>query len=139
MLSVLFSVLSAIPGLAGKFFDWQVKKANVELDGFKTGAGVDLVAFQTYMAAQVDTNRMKLAQNSWWGAKLIILTAGIPASLHFAAVFLDTLIPPFGSWGVPKLPAPYDTYQWAIVQSFFLVMPVQTGINAVAQWLNRGR
>jgi hypothetical protein len=137
--SILFLILNAIPGLAGKFLDWQVKKANVELDGFKTGAEVDLAAFQAHLAAQVEINRMKVAQNAWWGAKLIILIAGIPASLHFGAVFLDTIIPPFGSWGIPRLPAPYDVYQWAIVQSFFLVMPVQTLASAVSQWLGRKR
>jgi hypothetical protein len=132
-------LLSVLPGLAGAVLKHFEAKADRELQGFTTATGADLEAFRAYMAAQIEVNRMKLAQNAWWGAKLIILTTGIPASLHFAAVFLDTLIPPFGSWGVPRLPAPYDTYQWAIVQSFFLVMPVQTGINALAQWLNRGR
>jgi hypothetical protein len=130
-------LLGLLPGLASSIFDYFKAKGDRELEGFKTASGVDLAAFQAYMNAQVEINRMKQAQNAWWGAKLIILVAGIPASAHFAAVFLDTVIPPFGSWGVPKLPAPYDVYQWAIVQSFFIIMPVQTGINAVSQWLNR--
>jgi|SRR5882672_9083496 len=137
MWGIVLSLISSIPGLAGKFFDLQAAKANVELQGFTTAAGVDLAGYKAYLEAQVETNRMKMAQNAWWGAKLIILIAGIPASLHFAAVFLDTLIPPFGSWGIPKLPPPYDTYQWAIVQSFFLVMPVQTVASAVSAWLTR--
>ena len=152
MLALLFGVLSAIPGLAGKFFDWQAKKADVELQGFTTAAGVDHEGYKAYLTAQVETNRMKLVQNSWWGAKLIILVAGIPAAFHFALVMLDSSCPATWEWnvvaGVAKggcgfkftaLPAPYDTYQWAIVQSFFLVMPVQTGVSAVAQWLNRRR
>lgn len=139
MLSLLFGALSVIPGLLGKFLDYQVQKANVDLQGFTTAAGVDLAAYQAHLNAQVEINRMKLSQNSWWGAKTIILVSGIPASIHFAAVFLDTTIPPYGSWGIPKLPAPYDTYQWAIVQSFFLVMPVMTVSNAVAAWLARKR
>lgn len=39
--------------------------------------------------------------------------------------------------GIPALPPPYDTYQWAIVQSFFLVMPAMPLANAVSQWLAR--
>lgn len=135
----VFSLLTSLPGLAEKFLDWQVKKANVELEGFKTAAGFDVQAYQIYMNALVETNRMKLAQNSWWGARVIILMAGLPASMHFAAVFLDTTIPPYGSWGIPKLPAPYDTYQWAIVQSFFIIMPVMPIASAVSQWLGKKR
>jgi|SRR3990167_1249889 len=152
MWSGIFSLISFIPGLAEKFLDWQVKRANVELEGFKIGTGVDLAAFQAHLAAQVEINRMKLAQNAWWGARLIILIAGVSAAFHFALVMLDSSCPATWGWNIVNgtakggcgykftaLPPPYDTYQWAIIQSFFLVMPVQTGINAVAQWLNRGR
>jgi len=137
MLGMVFGLLMKLPGLAERFLDYQSKKLDGELEGFKTASGVDLEAFKVHTQAQLENNRLKLAQNAWWGAKLIILMAGVPASAHFAAVFLDTLIPPFGSWGIPKLPAPYDTYQWAIVQSFFLVMPTMVGVNAMAAWLNR--
>lgn len=137
MWSLIFGLLAKLPGLAERFFDYQAKKLDRELEGFKTASGVDLDAFKAHLAAQLENNRLRLAQQSWWGAKLIILTAGIPAAAHFGAVFLDTLIPPFGSWGIPKLPPPYDTYQWAIVQSFFLVMPAMAGVNAISQWLNR--
>jgi hypothetical protein len=142
MWTAVFTVLQMIPGLAGKFLDWQVQRANVELDGFRTAAGIDSASYQIYVNALLETNRMKLAANAWWGAKLIILMAGIPASAHFAAVFLDSL--PFfghhvGSWGIPKVPAPYDTYQWAIVQSFFIVMPAMPVVTAVSQWLGRKR
>jgi hypothetical protein len=142
MISMLSSLIGLIPGLAEKFLDWQVKRANVELEGFKTGATVDMEAFKSYLGAQVENNRLKLAQNAWWGAKVIILCAGLPASIHFGAVMLDSMPLPghaVGSWGIAALPKPYDTYQWAIVQSFFLVMPVQTLASAAAQWLNRGR
>lgn len=138
----LFSLLTAIPGLAEKFLDWQVKRANVELEGFKVGATVDVEAFKAHLAAQVETNRMKMAQNAWWGAKLIILIAGVPSALHFGLVMLDSIPFPYhppGSWGIVALPKPYDAYQWMIVQSFFLVMPVQTLAGAVSQWLNRRR
>lgn len=152
MLAILFKVISVIPGLAEKFLNWQIQRANVELEGFRVGANVDLEAFRAHLQAQVDNNRLKLAQNSWWGAKLIIIMAGVPAALHFALVILDSSCPASWGWNIvndttvagcgfkfAKLPAPYDMYQWAIVQSFFLVMPVQTGVNALAQWLNRRR
>lgn len=149
MWTAIFGFLQLIPGLAGKFLDWQVQRANVELDGFKTAAGLDAAAYQAYLSAQIETNRMKLTANAWWGAKLIILTAGWPCSIHLAAIMLDSLpfwIPVFmsqahvvGSWGVPKPPAPYDGYQRDIVLSFFIVMPAMPIVSGVAQWLARRR
>lgn len=148
-MSVLFSLVMAIPGLAKAFLDWQVQKANVLLDGFKVGAGIDLAAYQSYLNALVETNRIKLQANAWWGAKLIILTAGWTASLQFAAIMLDSMpfwIPFFmdkahvvGSWGVPKPPPPYDGYQRDILLSFFIIAPAAPLISAVTQWLGRKR
>lgn len=140
--SWIFSALTSLPGLAEKFLDWQVKKANVELEGFKTAAGFDVQAYTVYMNALVETNRMKLAQNAWWGAKLIILTAGWPCAIHMAMIMIDSM-PIFGhvvgSWGVPKPPAPYDDYERQIVLSFFIIMPAMPLVSAVSQWLGRKR
>lgn len=148
MWTIFSLLLNKLPGLAQSWFDWQAKKLNTELEGFKGAAGVDLAAFQAHLAAQVEVNKLKLAQQSWWGAKLIILVAGVPAGLHFALVMIDSTCPISWGWGmtegrggcgmgIPKLPSPYDTFEWVIVQSFFLVMPIQTGVNALSQWLAR--
>jgi hypothetical protein len=152
--TLAIGLLTKIPGLAGQFLDWQVKRMNVDLEGFRTATGVDLAAYQTWVGAQVETNRLKLAQNAWWGAKLIILTAGLPASAHFGAMMLDSFTWPYiaregwwlavewhkiNSWHVPAPPAPYDTYEWAIVQSFFILMPAMPLVNATVAWLNRRR
>jgi len=149
MLGLFFGALQLIPGLAEKFLDWQIKRANVELEGFKTATGIDGAAYQAYLNALVETNRMKLASNAWWGAKMIILTAGWPCAIHMAAVMLDSLpfwIPLFmdkahvvGAWGVPSPPPPYDGYQRDIVLSFFIIMPAMPVVSAVAQWLGRKR
>lgn len=150
MWNLLFNLLTGLPGLAQRFIDWQLQKVNTTLDGFKIGAQIDLEAYKAYLNASVEINRMKVAQQSWWGARVIIMLAGIPASLHFAGVMLDSMPFPYigwegwwfalrvhevGSWGIPKPPAPYDTYQWAIVQSFFIVMPTMPLVSAVSAWL----
>lgn len=131
---------------------YMAKKGDRELEGFKTAAGIDLEATKAYLNAQIENNRLKLAQQSWWGAKLIILIAGVTSALHFGLIMLDSSCPATWGWnivngkarggcgfGFTALPAPYDTYQWAIVQSFFLVMPTMTVANAVATWLGRKR
>lgn len=150
MWSALFSIIGFIPGLAQKFLDWQVQKSNILLEGFRVGATVDVEAYKAYLQSTVEINRMKLAQQTWWGARAIILVAGVPASCHFAAIMLDSFPFPYlgwdtfwfavrthevGSWGIPKPPAPYDEYQWAIIQSFFLVVPAMPLVSAVSTWL----
>lgn len=144
MLSLIFG---AIPGLARAALAYFERKQDRELEGFKTATGVDREAFRDYLNASVENNKTRLIANGWWGAKLIILTAGWPASIHMAAVFLDSFawwIPilmseahAIGSWGVVKLPAPYDAYQRDIVLSFFIVMPAMPVVSAVATWLGR--
>lgn len=138
MLNFFFSLLTSIPGLAGKFIDLQAQKVNVTLEGFKAAGVFDLQAYQSWLTAQVEINRMKVAQNSWWGARVIILTVGGAAALHMSAIFLDSM--PFwlhdiGSWGIPKPPAPYDAYERDIVMSFFLVTPVMPVLSAVSAWM----
>ena len=110
-------------------------KETIELDGFKTAAGLDTEAYKAALAAQVQIAELRAAQNGWWGARLIIMLAGGSAALHFAAVMLDSTFR-FG-WGVPKVPAPYDGYEWAIVQSFFLLAPAMPLASAVSTWLGR--
>lgn len=142
MLSAIFWAAKLIPGLAEKFLDWQIKRANIDLEGFKTAAGFDTEAYKAWLSAVTEANNAKLAANAWWGAKLIILTAGWPCAIHLAAVILDSLPfwgHPVGSWGVPRPPAPYDQYERDIVLSFFIVAPAMPLISAASQWLGRRR
>lgn len=133
-------IFGALPGLASSVLGHFEKKQDRELDAFKTGATVDREAFRDWLAANTENNRTRLAAMGWWGAKVIIMIAGVPAALHMAAVFLDSL--PFyghavGAWGIPKPPPPYDGYQRDIVLSFFIVMPAMPIVGALAQWLGR--
>lgn len=143
----IWGLLSGALGLAKSFLGYQEKKLDTNLEGFKTAAGIDSAAYTAYLQAQIQTNGQKLAANAWWGAKLIIFTAGWPCSIHLAAVVIDSMpfwVPLFmdkahevGSWGVVRPPAPYDSYQEKIVLSFFIVMPIMPVMSAVAQWLGR--
>jgi hypothetical protein len=132
-------LLGFLPGFATSVLNYLTKKADRELEGFRVGSQVDLEAAKAYLAAQVETNRIKAAANGWWGARMIILIAGLPMACHMAAVALDTLIPPYGSWGIPKLPPPYDGYERDIILSFFIIMPAMPVVSALATWLGRKR
>jgi len=137
---MFWSIITGVLGLAKSIVGYQEKKLDTNLEGFKTASGIDHQAYSAYLQAQVVTNGQKQVANAWWGAKVIIFTAGGAASLHFSAVMLDSM--PFwghevGSWGVPKPPPPYDGYQRDILLSFFIVMPAMPIVSAVSQWLGR--
>jgi hypothetical protein len=62
--------------------------------------------------------------------------------VHFGLVYIDTILASkalLGAayFGVPKLPPPYDTFEWAVVSSFFLVHAVSRGSSNVTQWLSK--
>jgi hypothetical protein len=142
IVKAIFWLMNTLPGLAERFLQWQIQRANIDLEGFKTGAGFDTEAYKAWLAAIVEINNAKLAANAWWGAKLIILAAGLPCAVHLAAVILDSM--PFyghavGQWNVARPPAPYDQYQRDIVLSFFIIAPAMPLISAASQWLGRKR
>jgi hypothetical protein len=130
-------VQSIVSGLAGPLLGYLGKKQEVRLDGFRNATGFDLEAYKAALDAQIETSRFRAAANAWIGARIITMVAGLPAAVHFGAVMLDSTFR-FG-WGIPKVPAPYDGYEWAIVQSFFIVAPAMPLVSATAAWLSRKR
>ena len=131
--SVLNSILAPVLG-------YFTTARNDDLAGFEEGAKQDAATYQAYLAATIQMAQIKASQNTWFGARLIILLTAGSASLHFTAIMLDSL-PIFGhavgSWSVPKLPPPYDGYEWTLLQSFFLTTPIAPALSAVATWLHR--
>jgi len=128
---------SIISGFAGPLLGYLGKRQEVQLDGFRNATGFDLEAYKAALDAQIETSRIRASANSWIGARVITMVAGLPAALHFGAVMLDSTFQ-FG-WGIPKVPAPYDGYEWAIVQSFFIVAPAMPLVSATSAWLSRKR
>src|SRR4051795_7565127 len=108
LLSLFPSILNPLLNTVAAIY---AKKTDSQLEGFKTATGVDAVAFQAYLHATLENNRLVLSQRVWWGARAICLIAGIPASFHFAAVMLDSTFKlgcgHYGCLGIPKIPAPY--------------------------------
>jgi hypothetical protein len=139
MLGLLYKAITLIPGLTNAFIAHSQKKIDADLEAFKGSDGQNTQRLTAYWTATNENNRLKAAQNGWWGAKAIILMVGLPMAAHMGAVALDTLIPPFGSWGIPRLPPPYDQYEKEIVLSFFLIAPAMPVANSFAAWLGRKR
>ena len=134
MIGIGALIQSLVSGLVGPLFGYLDKREQVQLDGFRTATGIDLAAYQAALEAQIETLRIRAAANSWIGARVIIMVAGLPAAMHFAAVMLYSTFQL--GWGIPRVPAPYDGYEWAIVQSFFIVAPAMPLVSATSAWLS---
>ena len=130
--------------ILGPILDRLNKKTDSELEHFKTAVGAERDVLIANLQASIAANesRAQLLAIQWGRPeiRIIIMMTALPCCLHFGAVMLDSL-PWFGhvvgSWRVPKLPSPYDTYQWIVLQSFFILAPVQVGVGAFARWLHK--
>lgn len=110
--------------------------------GFEKAAAADSVVMTAAMQADVQMAQMKVSLYGTTTYRIITLVAGLPPAIHFGLVYIDTILASkafLGAayFGVPKLPAPYDTFEWAVVSSFFLVHAVNVGSSNVKQWLAR--
>lgn len=133
MMTWVLSLLSS--PLLNKIADILQKRADAQV-AMRTSdntTGAQIAA--DLLRANVETNKQKLLQQGWWGAKAIILIAGVPAAVHMGAIFLDSTFT-FG-WGIPKIPEPYDSYEERIVLSFFILQPVNGLIGVINAWVRR--
>jgi hypothetical protein len=137
---VLALLLPVLDHLFGNVFSAWLKyktdrNANV-LAGFQSAAGFDRDVALATLQAEVQLAATRAAANGWWGSRLVIVAGGLLSVTYFGAIVLDSLFR-FG-WSVAKLPTPWDTYCWAILQSFFVLGLTQhlTG-SLTGLWLNR--
>ena len=149
--SIVFRVLGF---LGGKVFvslvecvaDYLKQKANDDLARFQTGVSADTQVALARLNAEIETRKLQAellkADRGWWVTAFIRPLIVYPCVLHFGAIVLDStpFWTPFGAhavgaWGVPKLPAPYDAYEQAILLSFFIARPFEK----VARVFSAGR
>ena|ERR1700730_14227678 len=110
--------------------------------GFEKATAADAVIMTAAMQADVQMAALKIQLYGTPTYRIITLIAGLPPAIHFGLVYIDTILASkvfLGAayFGVPKLPAPYDTFEWAVVSSFFLVHAINIGKSNVASWLSR--
>lgn len=147
MLAAIIPVLNYLFGSIIKPFvaawsDYERTKLTTNEAGFAAGAAADAAIMQAAISAQVQNNALKVQVYGHWINRVVMWVAGFPAALHFGLVFIDTIFAAHVLWGrsllgVPKLPPPYDAYEWAIVTSFFLVQGVHLGTSNVQAWLGK--
>ncbi|ACK51975.1 hypothetical protein Msil_3065 [Methylocella silvestris BL2] len=141
ILNALFG--SLIKPFVAAWINYERDKFATTERGFEAAASSDAAVMSQALKSDIELNALKVQVYGQPVNRLIMLIAGVPPAVHFGLVFLDTILASkfiFGApgpLGVPKLPAPYDTFEWAIVSSFFLVHAVALGAGNVSAWLNR--
>jgi len=147
MLSLIIPILNAILGGIIKPFvaawtDYERTKLTTGEAGFEAAAKSDAAVMQAALTADVQMAAMKVQLYGTPTFRIITMLAGLPPAVHFGLVYIDTILASkafLGAayFGVPKLPSPYDTFEWAVVSSFFLVHAVNLGKSNVTSWLGR--
>jgi hypothetical protein len=147
MLAFIIPILNSVLGgiikpFVAAWVNFEQTKLTTGEAGFAAAAAADLAVMQAALTADVQLSAMKVQLYGTPTFRIITLIAGLPPAVHFGLVYIDTILASkafLGAayFGVPKLPAPYDTFEWAVVSSFFLVHALGPRASNVSAWLGK--
>jgi hypothetical protein len=113
--------------LLGAVADYFQKKADSDLARYQTGVAADTQIALALVNAELQTRHAQAqllqADRGWWVTAWIRPLLVYPCVAHFGAIVLDSTLPLH--WGIAKLPPPYDSYEQAIILSFFIARPFE--------------
>ena len=145
MLALIIPILNSVLGgiikpFVAAWVNFEQTRLTTGEAGFAAAAAADSAVMQAALTADVQMAAMKVQLYGTPTYRIITMIAGLPPAVHFGLVYIDTILASkafLGAayFGVPKLPAPYDTFEWAVVSSFFLIHAVNLGKSNVAAWL----
>ena len=121
--------LSALLSPILSFF---TSKEMFSMEEFKSLTTEQAGLYASYTQAAVAADLAKVQMNATTGAHVMVYAFGLPAALHWNAVFLDSTFK-FG-WGVPALPGAYAGAEVDIALSFFITAiapPVMQSISNI--------
>jgi hypothetical protein len=147
MLATIIPILNSVFGgiikpFVAAWVNFEQTKQTTGEAGFAAAAAADSAIMQAALTADVQLSAMKVQVYGTLSYRVITLIAGLPPAIHFGLVYIDTILASkafLGAayFGVPKLPAPYDTFEWAVVSSFFLVHAFGPRASNVSAWLGK--
>lgn len=136
MWSMVVSLVQGIvTGVVGPVFTYLSKKQDVTLEGFKAATGADTASYGVYLDYLVRMASIQVQAASWWGPRMLYMVVGGSASIHAAAIYLDSTFE--RGWAIPAAPAPYDTYEAWVIGSLFVVSIAKGPLSAATAWLHR--
>ncbi len=119
----------ALEALLLRLADYFRQKAGDDLARYQSGVAADTQIAIARVNAELEARKAQAqllqADRGWWVTAWIRPLLVYPCAVHFAAIVLDSTLPPYGSWGIPRLPAPYDLYEQSIILSFFIARPFE--------------
>lgn len=105
------------------------------MEEFVALTGAQQAEYVAFVQATAATDSAKVSNNVSAISKLMILLFGLPAALHWSAVFLDSTFR-FG-WHIPALPGGYAGAEAQIALSFFILAPAMPIVTSIAALLGR--
>lgn len=134
MLAILGSLFSFLSGVAPAISGYFQTKSNTEAVEFQAMSSEQQAEYLAYAQATSALNASKVANNSTSASHLMIYLFGLPAALHWGAVFITATFP---SWGIAiyALHGDYATAEKDIAESFFLLAPTLPIVSALSDRL----
>jgi hypothetical protein len=113
-MSFLFNLLTGIPGLMGKFFDYLQKRTDADLEKYKVGVGADAQINMALLQGLVEEQKVAAAQRaadreSLWTAWMMPALF-IVCFIYLCGIVFDSmplLGHEIGSWKIARLPGEY--------------------------------
>lgn len=127
-------ILNALSG--GLLKAWQAKLA-ADTNEKRLIADAAIADMNRQIEARREASSIRRETAGFWEMRIATALAVWPLSMHLAAVTIDTLLTNV-SWGIPRLPAPMDEWQAAIILSLFGLQGLTGSVNAIASAI-RGR
>ena len=131
---VIALILNALTG--GLLKAWE-SKLKADSDEKKLIADAAIADINRQIEARREATEIRKATAGFWEMRVATALAAWPLTLHLALVTLDTMLTSV-HWGIPRLPAPMDEWQAAIILSLFGLQGVTGSVSAIASAI-RGR
>ena len=104
MIAILGLILPALGNLFPALFTYLGKKQDINLSGAQSAMGADVELGKATLAAQIQAEQIKAANNAWIGPKIIACLAGELCVFYFGAIVLDSVF--HMGRAIAKLPPP---------------------------------
>lgn len=131
MFSLLGGVFSFLSGIAPAISSYFTNAQDVSAQEFAASTSAEQAEYIAYTQALAALNAAKVQNNATGPAHLMIYLFGLPAALHWAAVFITATFPQMGI-AIYALHGDYAIAEKDIAESFFILAPALPLVGALS-------